>query len=262
MDGLSLHYYVHPEGWEIKGSATEFDDAAWYKTLSKALYIEELIEKHGAIMDQYDPEKKIGMIVDEWGGWYTVEPGTNPGFLYQQNTMRDALIAGLSLNIFNQHCDRVKMANIAQMVNVLQSVILTEGEKMVLTPTYHVFHMYRDHQDADLLESYIAGTKEIGKEAEFKVPNLQESVSVSSDGTIHVTLNNLSVSEAEEIELVLTEKSIQKITAGIVTGAMNAYNTFEEPEKIQEQVFDQIKITGNKAVFTIPACSVMALHIR
>ncbi|MDO5573723.1 MAG: alpha-L-arabinofuranosidase C-terminal domain-containing protein [bacterium] len=262
MDGLSLHYYVHPEGWEIKGSATEFDDAVWYKTLSKALYIEELIEKHGAIMDQYDPEKKIGMIVDEWGGWYTVEPGTNPGFLYQQNTMRDALIAGLSLNIFNQHCDRVKMANIAQMVNVLQSVILTEGEKMVLTPTYHVFHMYRDHQDADLLESYIAGTKEIGKEAEFKVPNLQESVSVSSDGTIHVTLNNLSVSEAEEIELVLTEKSIQKITAGIVTGAINAYNTFEEPNKIQEQTFDQIKITGNKAVFTIPACSVMALHIR
>lgn len=262
MDGLSLHYYVHPEGWEIKGSATEFDDAAWYKTLSKALYIEELIEKHGAIMDQYDPEKKIGMIVDEWGGWYAVESGTNPGFLYQQNTMRDALLAGLSLNIFNQHCDRVKMANIAQMVNVLQSVILTEGEKMVLTPTYHVFHMYRDHQGAELLESYLAGAKEIGKEDDFKVPNLQESVSVGADGTIHVTLNNLSVSEAEEIELVLAEKSIKEIIASIVTGATNAYNTFEEPEKIQEQVFDQIKILENKAVFSIPACSVMALHIR
>ena len=126
MDGLSLHYYVHPEGWEIKGSSTDFDEEVWYKTLKKALYMEELIEKHGEIMDKYDPEKRIGMIVDEWGDWFTCEPGTNPGFLYQQNTMRDALVAGVTLNIFNKHSDRVKMANLAQIVNVLQAVILTE----------------------------------------------------------------------------------------------------------------------------------------
>lgn len=149
MNLMSLHYYVHPEGWEIKGSATDFDEEIWYKSLWKALYMEELIIRHGAIMDQYDPEKNIGMSVDEWGCWFTVEPGTNPGFLYQQNTMRDALVAGLTLNIFNKHCDRVKMACLAQIVNVLQAVILTEGEKMLLTPTYHVFHMYRSHQDAD-----------------------------------------------------------------------------------------------------------------
>ena len=131
MDGLSLHYYTHPEGWEIKGSATDFDDKVWYKTLSKTLYMEELIRRHGAIMDKYDPKKEIGLIVDEWGTWFTVEPGTNPGFLYQQNTMRDALVAGINLNIFNKHSDRVRMANIAQIVNVLQSVILTEGEKMI-----------------------------------------------------------------------------------------------------------------------------------
>ena len=107
MDGLSLHYYVHPEGWEIKGSATDFDDKVWYKSLNKALFMETLIERHGHIMDEYDPEKKIGMIVDEWGAWYTVEPGTNPGFLYQQNTMRDALFAVITMNIFNKHCDRV-----------------------------------------------------------------------------------------------------------------------------------------------------------
>ena len=143
MDGLSLHYYVVPGDWEHKGSATGFDEADWYKTMHKALYMEELIKLHGAIMDQYDPDKKIGLIVDEWGDWFDVEPGTNPGFLYQQNTMRDALVAAVSLNIFNRHCDRVKMACIAQMVNVLQSVILTEDERMLLTPTYHVFHMYR-----------------------------------------------------------------------------------------------------------------------
>ena len=138
MDGLALHYYVHPEGWEIKGSATDFNEEVWYKTLNKALYMQELIEKHGAIMDKYDPEKNVGMIVDEWGTWFTAEPGTNPGFLYQQNTMRDALVAGITLNIFNKHSDRVKMANLAQMVNVLQAVLLTEGEKVIKTPTSYL----------------------------------------------------------------------------------------------------------------------------
>lgn len=146
MDHLSLHYYVHPEGWDIKGSATEFDREVWYKTLYKALYMDELVRRHGGIMDKYDPEKKIGMCVDEWGAWYTNEPGTNPGFLYQQNTVRDALIAGITLNIFNKHCDRVKIAALAQVVNVLQAVLLTEGAQMIKTPTYHVMHMYRHHR--------------------------------------------------------------------------------------------------------------------
>ena len=153
MDGLSLHYYTHPEGWQIKGSATDFDDKVWYKTLAKTLYMETLLNRHGAIMDKYDPEKQVGLIVDEWGTWFTVEPGTNPGFLYQQNTMRDALVAGINLNLFNRHSDRVKMANIAQLVNVLQSVILTDGPEMIKTPTYHVFKMYSAHQDATLVDS-------------------------------------------------------------------------------------------------------------
>ena len=165
MDGLSLHYYTHPEGWEIKGSATDFDEKAWYKTLAKTLYMETLINRHGAIMDQYDPEKQVGLIVDEWGTWFTVEPGTNPGFLYQQNTMRDALVAGINLNIFNKHSDRVKMANIAQLVNVLQSVILTDGPQMIKTPTYYVFKMFKDHQEATLVDSHIE-TEQIGLEDE------------------------------------------------------------------------------------------------
>ena len=163
---------VHPEGWDIKGSATDFDENVWCKTLNKALYMEELIKRHGVIMDEYDPEKKIGMIVDEWGTWYTCEPGTNPGFLYQQNTMRDALVAGITLNIFNKHSDRVKMANLAQMVNVLQSVLLTEGDKMVKTPTYHVFNMYKYHQDATLVESSIE-TETIGTQRDSRCRILQ-----------------------------------------------------------------------------------------
>lgn len=262
MDGLSLHYYVHPEGWEIKGSATDFDDKVWYKTLAKAAYIEELIVRHGAIMDQYDPDKKIGMIVDEWGCWFTVEPGTNPGFLYQQNTMRDALVAGVTLNIFNKHCDRVKMACIAQMVNVLQSVILTEGPKMILTPTYHIFHMYKHHQDADLVESYVDGNKVIGVEDEYQVPEISESVSVSADGTVNVTVSNLSITEDVPVEMSFAELAPSSIEAAIVTGEMHAYNTFDEPENVKEIPFTEFKAEGTKVCFTAPACSVISFRLK
>ena len=261
MDGLSLHYYTHPGGWEDKGSATEFDDKTWYKTMAKAAYIEELIVRHGAIMDQYDPEKKIGMMVDEWGCWFNVEPGTNPGFLYQQNTMRDALVAGITLNIFNKHCDRVKMACIAQMVNVLQSVILTEGPKMILTPTYHIFHMYKHHQNAELVESFVEGNKMTGTEND-QVPEISESVSVSADGTLNVTVNNLSVAEDMPVEMILTEMEPSQIEAVILTGKMNAHNTFEEPETVKEEVFVDYKADGRKISFTLPACSIIAFRIK
>ncbi len=261
MDGLSLHYYVHPGGWEGKGSATIFDEKTWYKTLHKALYMKELIEKHAAIMDEYDPEKKIGMIVDEWGAWYDVEPGTNPGFLYQQNTMRDALVAGITLNIFNKHSDRVKMANLAQIVNVLQSVILTEGDKMVKTPTWQVFRIYRDHQDADLVESSLE-TRPIGVTAEESVPNLTESVSVDKNGVMHITVTNLSVDESYDIDAEITGCEAKEVTGEIVTGEMTAKNTFEEPDVVKAESFDGAQLTEKGLKFTIPACSVVHLAVR
>ena len=260
MDGLALHYYVHPEGWEIKGSATDFNEEVWYKTLNKALYMQELIEKHGAIMDKYDPEKNVGMIVDEWGTWFTAEPGTNPGFLYQQNTMRDALVAGITLNIFNKHSDRVKMANLAQMVNVLQAVLLTEGEKMIKTPTYHVFNMYKYHQGADLVESHIE-TETIGGK-EWKVPNLTESASVDADGVLHLTLTNLSVSEDYDIEASVAGGAIGSVSAEIVTGEMHDMNTFEDAHCVGIQPFDRVEISGDILSFCIPKCSVLHLEVR
>lgn len=261
MDGLSLHYYVHPEGWDIKGSATDFDENVWYKTLNKALYMEELIKRHGVIMDEYDPEKKIGMIVDEWGTWYTCEPGTNPGFLYQQNTMRDALVAGITLNIFNKHSDRVKMANLAQMVNVLQSVLLTEGDKMVKTPTYHVFNMYKYHQDATLVESSIE-TETIGTQEEYQVPNLTESVSVDENGVLHLTITNLSVSESYEVDAAILDREIKEVKGEIVTEEMHAKNTFEEADKVCVKEFSDVQITEKGLKFTIPACSVLHVTVK
>lgn len=258
MDGLSLHYYTLPGEWEKKGSATEFDEAEWYRTLRKTLYMDELISRHSAIMDKYDKEKRVGLIVDEWGTWYDCEPGTNPGFLYQQNTMRDALVAGINLNIFNKHCDRVKMANIAQLVNVLQAVILTEGDRMLLTPTYHVFNLYKHHQEGELLDSYVE-TEEIG--TEDKVPNLQESVSMDQDGRIHITINNLSVSEAYEVEPVLAQASVKEVKGTILTGGMRDYNTFEEPERVQPKEFTDYSLQDGRLTFQLPACSVLHLEI-
>ncbi len=262
MDYLSLHYYVHPEGWEIKGSSTDFDGEVWYKTLNKALHMDELITRHGTIMDKYDPEKKVGMCVDEWGAWYTCEPGTNPGFLYQQNTVRDALIAGITLNIFNKHSDRVKIAALAQMVNVLQSVLLTEGDKMIKTPTYHVMHMYRHHQGAKLLESSVTGIDEIGTD-EWKVPKVTESVSKDKDGIITITLNNLSIETAEEVEVQLANGVYKVVEARIVTNSdMHAHNTFEAPEEVTEKDFNDYEVKGENILVKLPVNSVVEMRLQ
>lgn len=261
MDYLSLHYYVHPGGWDHKGSATDFNEEVWYQTMSKALYMDTLIKGHGAIMDQFDPEKKIGMCVDEWGSWYDCEPGTNPGFLYQQNTVRDALIAGITLNIFNKHSDRVKIAALAQMVNVLQAVLLTEGEKMIKTPTYHVMHMYRHHQGADLLNSFVTDAGEVGA-GEFKVPKITESVSINSDGIITITMNNLSIEAEETVDITFADRGYRVVESKIVTNKdMHAYNTFEAPEAVVEADFNDYKMTVEGISVKMPANSVIEIRV-
>ncbi len=259
-EGLSLHYYTHPYGWDDKGSATEFNEKDWYQTMAKTLYMEELIRRHSAIMDQYDPEKKIGMIVDEWGTWFNVEPGTNPGFLYQQNTMRDAVVAGINLNIFNHHSDRVKMANIAQLVNVLQSVVLTDGPEMLKTPTWHVFHMYKAHQDATLVDSYLE-TETVGVEG-VEVPNLTESASISADGKLQITMTNLSLDTAYPVDVRLTGYEGTAVSAEILSEEMHAKNTFEEPDAVHSKPFDGVELVHGGLKFTIPACSVLHITVE
>lgn len=261
MDGLSLHYYTLPtDNWQNKGNATGFDEEEWYTTLDKTLRMEELIKRHSTIMDEYDPDKKIGLIVDEWGTWFNVEPGTNAGFLYQQNTMRDALVAGINLNLFNKNCDRIKMANIAQMVNVLQSVILTEGEKMILTPTYYVFYLYKNHQDATLIDSHLQTTP-IGSQT-HQVPNLHESVSINEEGTVNITINNLSITEGYEIESILTDWKIKDVKGTILTNKMDAYNSFNEPEVVGLADFADFTLTDQGIKFILPPCSVLHLEAK
>ena len=195
------------------------------------------------------------------GTWFQCEPGTNPGFLYQQNTMRDAIVAGVTLNVFNKHCERVKMANLAQMVNVLQAVILTEGDKMILTPTYHVFDLYQKHMDADLVDSYIE-SKTIGVEDLYKVPNVTESVSVDKDGNLQLTISNTSITESYEIETLLATGKVKSITGRILTSSVKAYNTFEQPENVVPVEFHDYQITSEGIKFNIPACSVLHLEVN
>ena len=261
MDGLSLHYYTVPETWDHKGSATEFAEKDWYKTMKKTMYMEELIRRHSAIMDQYDPDKKVGMIVDEWGTWYDVEPGTNPGFLYQQNTMRDALVAGINLNLFNKHSDRVKMANIAQIVNVLQSMILTKGKDMVLTPTDHVFEMYKVHQDATFLPMDLICDKEKVRDNR-EVPVVSASASRDSQGKIHISLANVDPRQSENIHIDLQNVTIKSVNGRILTASsINDYNTFDSPEKVKPEVFKGAKVEKGKLSVSLPPMSIVVLEV-
>lgn len=258
MDGLSLHYYTLPnEKWEHKGSATEFHKADYYRTLKKTYYMEELIQRHGGIMDSYDPEKRVGLMIDEWGTWYDVEPGTNPGFLYQQNTMRDAMVAAINLNIFNQNCDRVKMANIAQMVNVLQAMILTEGAAMIVTPTYYVFDLYQCHQDAELLESSI-NCGEIDTE-KGRIPEITQSASMDKEGKVHITAANLSADQKNKVTIHFGEDVPKELHIDILHGEIGDKNTFENPDCVKKMVFEESRIEGNCIVLELPSCSVVHL---
>ncbi len=262
MSGLSVHCYSWKGGdWPPEGLATEFDEAGWFEFLNGALFMDELLTKHSAIMNKYDPGKKIGLLMDEWGTWHEVEPGTNPGFLYQQNTMRDALVAGICLNILNKHCARVKMANIAQTINVLQAMILTDGEKMLLTPTYYIFEMYKVHHDAILLPVNIqCDDYEFGDE---KIPALSVSASKDESGRIHVSFCNLDPGSCAELVCEIRGVKTRKVSGRVLTAeAMNAHNTFDNPQAIKPAAFNAVKLKGNVLTATLPAKSVVVLEIE
>lgn len=261
MDALTLHYYTVPgDSWENKGCATDFNQEIYYRTMKKTTFMEELLQKHINIMDKYDTEKKVDLIVDEWGTWHTVEPGTNPGFLYQQNTMRDAMVAGINLNIFNKHADRIHMANIAQTVNVLQAVILTKGEKMILTPTYHIFAMYKQHQENMLLESFIT-TNEVGV-GEEKIKDLYESASIDKNGEIHITICNLDLDNKKEINGELLGANVNSIEAKVLKGEMDSHNTFENPKVVKIEEFMDVSLVDGGFKAVLPPCSIVSLSFK
>ncbi len=261
MHGLSLHYYTLGSAWDKKLPATGFGEDGWFAILRAALFMEELVTNHSAIMDRYDPERQIGLIVDEWGTWYRPEPGANPGFLAQQNSLRDALVAGVTLNIFNQHCERVRMANIAQTINVLQAMALTDGEKMALTPSYHVFDLYQVHQDATLLPSNLTyNSYTFGDET---LPGLHASVSRNAEGRIHATVCNLHPRDEAELEIDVRGAAPKSVSGRVLTAdALDAHNTFDQPAAVTPRPLTDATVTNGTARVTLPARSVVLIALQ
>ena len=274
MNGLSLHYYTC-SGWTgPKGSATQFDDDQYYWALAKCLEIEDVIKKHKAIMDKADPKNKVALLVDEWGTWWDEEPGTIKGHLYQQNALRDAFVAALSLNVFHRHTDRVKMANIAQVVNVLQSMILTDQVgtgHMVLTPTYHVFQMYTPFQEATYLPIDInTETKQVSKayfkdskdKGERPLPIVSATAAKTKSGSIVIALTNVSLDNDQNISIQLDGCQVKQVTGRILTSKrVDDYNDFEHPTKVAPQEFKKAKIKKNVLTVALPAKSLVVLEL-
>ncbi|MNB90406.1 Intracellular exo-alpha-L-arabinofuranosidase 2 [compost metagenome] len=261
MDGLSLHSYTIPGSWEEKRPALGFDEAEWIETMQKSLRMDELITRHSAIMDKYDPEQRVGLIIDEWGTWFLSEPGTNPGFLYQQNTLRDALVAGIHLNIFHNHSGRVQMTNIAQMVNVLQALILTEGDKLLLTPTYHVFEMYKVHQDNELLE--VGFESPLYTYGDVTVPQLSVSASRDAEGKVYVSICNLSHEAAAALSLDIRGTQAGRVSGQILTHAeLGAHNTFEAPDAVAPVAYEGAELADGVLNCTLPPASVTVLTLK
>ncbi len=261
MWGVSLHYYTLPGEWNSKGSATQFDEKSYFTTMKKCLRMDDIITKHSTIMDKYDPSRKVALVVDEWGIWTDVEPGTNPAFLFQQNSLRDALIAGSTLNIFNNHAERVRMAELAQTINVLQSLILTKGNQMLLTPTYYVFDLYKAHQDAKLLNmQFTSPDYAVGDE---KIPSVNVSASQDSTGAVHISFVNLDAGKNIEVKTTLGGISWKTVEGKIITSEkFTDINTFEKPFTVKEASFTGAKKEGNELVVTLPKLSVVVLELK
>ncbi len=261
MQGISMHHYTVAHGnWRDKGSATDFEEADWFEQIDQTLHMEKIIQKNLAIMDYYDPEKRVGLIIDEWGNWFNVEPGTERGFLYQQNSLRDAMIAAINFNIFNNNCDRVQMCNIAQTVNVLQAVVLTKDDLMVKTPTWHVFKLFTAHHDAELLPSSVETVDyTFGEES---VPAINASAS-RKEGVIHISLTNSDPNKAQSISCDIRGADVKSVSGEIITAdAINAYNDFGKKENVFIKSFSNAKVRDGMVETILPPKSIVMLTLK
>ena len=267
IDGLSLHYYTLPTGnWKVKGSATQFGEEEWHTTLMRTLRMTTFLDKHSAIMDKYDPQKRVALVVDEWGTWFDADPrdaqpGTKPSPLYQQNTLRDAVVAGINLNLFNTHADRVRMAALAQAINVLQSLILTRDAQMVLTPTYHVFEMYKVHHDATSLPVELEAPRYARGQA--TLPTLNVSASRDARGVVHVSIVNLEPNRSAELSVKLTGAPAKKVSGRTLTApSMTALNDFGQAPNVTPVPFTAARLQGDRVLLSLASKSVTVVDIE
>ncbi|MDT0142670.1 alpha-L-arabinofuranosidase C-terminal domain-containing protein [Microbacterium sp. PRC9] len=263
FQAISFHYYTLAGTWEHKGSATSFSTEDYYATMSKAQDIERVISAHARIMDAYDPGRKVGLVLDEWGTWWDVEEGTNPGFLYQQNTVRDALVAAVHFDAFHRNADRLVMANIAQTVNVLQAMLLTDAETgaLVLTPTYHVFEMSRGHHDATSLAVHVLDAPD-AREADGRSLQVVSASASTTGSTALLSLSNLDAEASLSIEVDLRGRTVSSATARVLTGdSAAAHNSAEAPEAVAPVALDT-ELDGGTLRVTLPAHSFATVSLE
>ncbi|WP_018274185.1 alpha-L-arabinofuranosidase C-terminal domain-containing protein [Teredinibacter turnerae] len=260
MQAISHHYYTLPTGdWETHGKALNFPASEWFSTMWQTLRMETFIKDNIAIMDELDPDNKVGFYVDEWGTWFDAEEGDNPGFLYQQNSLRDALVAALNLNLFHKYARRIQMTNIAQMVNVLQAMILTDKEKMVLTPTYHVFKMYIPFQDATSLPVELKDAPVL-TQGDKSIPAISASAAIAKDGNTYLALANTDPDKVQEI--VLDAGKVRSASGELLTAdAMDAHNTFAKPNALVPAPY-KVKAKDGRLTIKLPAKSVMVVKLK
>ncbi|MCU4674063.1 alpha-N-arabinofuranosidase [Catenovulum sp. 2E275] len=262
MDAISFHYYTLPTNdWSVKGKAINFPESEWHSTMINTLKMEKFIQDNIAVLDKNDPEGEIGFYVDEWGAWYDVEADHNPGFLYQQNTIRDAVIAATNLNIFHRYAERVQMTNIAQMINVLQAMILTDKEKMLLTPTYHTFKMYVPFQDATHIPVQTEQMAYESFEGE-SYPVVSASAAKALDGKTYIALVNLSASDEAEVKINLQGEKAKLAKGQLLTSPkMNTFNSFDNPERVKPVKVEH-KVKSGQLNVKLPAHSVMVIQLN
>nr|WP_240504600.1 alpha-L-arabinofuranosidase C-terminal domain-containing protein [Tsuneonella mangrovi] len=261
FDAIGVHYYTIPYDWGHKGSAIGFDEDQWARTLAKTERVDKIISDHSAIMDKYDPNKRVALLLDEWGTWYDQDPGTHPGFLRQQNSLRDALVASLNFDIFAKHTARLRGANIAQMVNVLQAMMFTDGAKMVRTPTYYVFDMYKGYQDGVVYPVEIQ-TRTYSKN-EWSLNDVSASAVKGTDGVLRVGLTNVDPNKSEPVSITLEGVSGRSVSGRILTASkIDAHNTFDNPDAVVPAPFNGARIKGEKLTLTLPPKSIVMLEIR
>jgi alpha-N-arabinofuranosidase len=261
FDGIGVHYYTIPYSWGKKGAATGIDEDQWARTLVKTIRMDDIITRHTAAMDKHDPKKRVAMFVDEWGTWYDQEPGSHPGFLYQQNSLRDALVTSLNFDIFARHTDRLRGANIAQMVNVLQAMLLTDGARMVKTPTYWIFDLYKDYQDGIVLPVEVRSRWYAKNEWVLKA--VSASAVRGVDGVVHMGLTNVDPNAPASVSVTLEGIVGTTVSGRIITAAaMDAHNSFDAPDTVRPVPFTGASLSGTTLTVTLPAKSVVMLDIR
>lgn len=262
LDGISHHYYTLPTGdWEKKGAALGFDESEWFATLSQTLRMEEFIAANKAVLERNDPDGDYGFYVDEWGTWYDVAEGDNPGFLFQQNSLRDAVVAALNFNIFHDHADRVHMTVIAQMVNVLQAMILTDKEKMLLTPTYHAFHMYRPFQGATVLPVRVSNAPEYRHGGEA-IPGISVSAARDTDGKLQLALVNPDPHSARKVRVQVRGVDATRASGRVLTAeTMDAHNTFESADAVRPADY-AVQAGADGLVLELPAKAVLVVAVE